>query len=145
MSKKSPALVEVVCALVLDAEGRIFAARRAPGQALAGHWEFPGGKLEPGESSEEALLREWQEEFGQKLRLGNLLDELRWSQAEKPFRMRAYWATFTSEELRPSVHDQWGFFRVEDLLERELLPADVVIFAKAEAALQAGQRPFSQG
>ncbi|KQT85875.1 8-oxo-dGTP diphosphatase MutT [Aurantimonas sp. Leaf443] len=53
----------VACALV-DADGRILLAERPAGKTLAGLWEFPGGKLEPGETPEEALVRELREELG---------------------------------------------------------------------------------
>ena len=56
-------LLVVACALV-DADGRVLLARRPEGKALAGLWEFPGGKLEPGERPEEALIRELAEELG---------------------------------------------------------------------------------
>lgn len=55
-------LLVVACALV-DVDGRILLTRRPEGKALAGLWEFPGGKLEPGEGPEEALIRELAEEL----------------------------------------------------------------------------------
>ncbi|HRK17251.1 MAG TPA: NUDIX domain-containing protein, partial [Prosthecobacter sp.] len=55
--------VEVVCA-VLRRGGRLLVARRPAGKRLAGCWEFPGGKIEPGETAEAALLRELREELG---------------------------------------------------------------------------------
>src|SRR6266403_1309849 len=55
--------VHVVCAILEDA-GKILLARRSPGQALAGMWEFPGGKVEEGEDAREALKRELREELG---------------------------------------------------------------------------------
>ncbi len=58
-----PLLLVVACALV-DADGRVLIAQRSQGKQLAGLWEFPGGKLEPGESPEEALVRELREELG---------------------------------------------------------------------------------
>jgi 8-oxo-dGTP diphosphatase len=58
-----PLLLVVACALV-DADGRVLIAQRPQGKQLAGLWEFPGGKLEPGESPEEALVRELREELG---------------------------------------------------------------------------------
>lgn len=62
MSDRSILLV-VACALV-DADRRVLIAQRPAGKQLAGLWEFPGGKLEPGETPEEALIRELEEELG---------------------------------------------------------------------------------
>ena len=57
-------LFPVVAAALVDAEGRVLVQQRPPGKALAGLWEFPGGKIEPGDSPEEALGRELHEELG---------------------------------------------------------------------------------
>ena len=55
-------LLVVACALI-DADKRVLIARRPPGKAMAGLWEFPGGKVEPGESPEDAIIREMAEEL----------------------------------------------------------------------------------
>jgi 8-oxo-dGTP diphosphatase len=60
----SPPLVLVAACVLLDGEGRILIAKRPPGRSLAGLWEFPGGKVKPGESPEHALTRELAEELG---------------------------------------------------------------------------------
>lgn len=57
-------LLLVVAAALLDADGRVLIARRPEGKQLAGLWEFPGGKVEPGERPEETLIRELREELG---------------------------------------------------------------------------------
>lgn len=62
--------VEVVAGVIRDARGRILLARRTEGRDLAGQWEFPGGKREPGESAEDALIRELREELGIDARVG---------------------------------------------------------------------------
>jgi 8-oxo-dGTP diphosphatase len=56
--------IYVVAAALVDASGRVLLQRRAPGKAMAGLWEFPGGKVEPGERAEAALARELAEELG---------------------------------------------------------------------------------
>ena len=62
--------VEVAAAVIIDVAGRVLLARRTDGRDLAGLWEFPGGKLEPGESVEHALARELHEELGIEARIG---------------------------------------------------------------------------
>jgi 8-oxo-dGTP diphosphatase len=62
--------VEVVAGVICDARGRVLLARRTKGRDLAGLWEFPGGKREPGESAEAALTRELHEELGIEVELG---------------------------------------------------------------------------
>ena len=58
-----PVLLVAACALI-DADGRVLIAQRPQGKSMAGLWEFPGGKVEPGETPEEALIRELREELG---------------------------------------------------------------------------------
>ncbi len=57
-------LLLVVAVALVDADGRVLLAQRPPGKSLAGLWEFPGGKIEPGERPEETLIRELSEELG---------------------------------------------------------------------------------
>ena len=64
MMENSPTLFPVVAGLMVDSEGRILVQQRPQGTAMAGLWEFPGGKLEPDESPEQALARELGEELG---------------------------------------------------------------------------------
>lgn len=62
--------VHVVAGVITDTRGRVLLARRAPGRELAGLWEFPGGKVEPGETPEAALARELEEELGIRIEVG---------------------------------------------------------------------------
>jgi 8-oxo-dGTP diphosphatase len=64
----SAGIVRVAAAVILRADGRVLLAQRPPGKAYAGYWEFPGGKLEPGESPRAALDRELHEELGLRVR-----------------------------------------------------------------------------
>ena len=57
-------VVQVVAAALVDADGRVLLAQRPQGKSLAGLWEFPGGKIEPGETPDAALVRELEEELG---------------------------------------------------------------------------------
>ena len=57
-------MIDVIAGVITDAGGRVLLARRTEGRDLAGFWEFPGGKREPGETAEAALVRELAEELG---------------------------------------------------------------------------------
>lgn len=67
-ARTHPILLVAACALV-DADGRLLIAQRPQGKALAGLWEFPGGKVEAGETPEETLIRELEEELGVRTRV----------------------------------------------------------------------------
>lgn len=63
MTDPKPVILVVACALI-DADGRVLLAQRPEGKSMAGLWEFPGGKVDPGEAPELSLIRELQEELG---------------------------------------------------------------------------------
>jgi len=73
LSCRHPARVHVVAGVLGDARGRILLARRVKGRELAGLWEFPGGKVESGETPQAALVRELREELGIEAEVGAAL------------------------------------------------------------------------
>ncbi|WP_139118053.1 8-oxo-dGTP diphosphatase MutT, partial [Xanthomonas graminis] len=79
--------IHVVAGVITDARGRILLARRTEGRDLAGLWEFPGGKREPGETSEQALVRELQEELGIEATVGAQLIEVPQRYPDKRLRL----------------------------------------------------------
>lgn len=83
-------VIDVVAGILGDAHGRVLLAQRLPGTHLAGSWEFPGGKIEPGESAETALRRELFEELGIDIGAVEPLIAVPWTYAEKSIVLHAF-------------------------------------------------------
>ncbi len=125
---------EVVGAAIVDDlehPARLLAARRTEPPALAGGWEFPGGKIDPGEGAEEALHREVREELGVAIVVGDQvpgpLDGGRWPLG-KSWAMTVWFAEVTAGEPAPiEDHDQLRWLTAADLYAVPWLPADLPI------------------
>lgn len=126
-----------VCAAVVRRGGRLLVARRARPASLAGSWEFPGGKLEPGESPAECLARELREELAFDVTVGEFLGASS-SEAEEgrpALRLSAYAARpnggATEPELIDGTHDRVAWVTAEELRALDLAPLDVPLVAGA--------------
>lgn len=116
-----------VTAAVIFQDGKVLVARRAPGFRHAGVWEFPGGKIEPGESPESCLARELAEEFGIATRVGGLVIRSDYAYDFATVRIHAYRVEWLSGEMTPRDHDAIEWVCPEALLTMDLLPADIPI------------------
>jgi 8-oxo-dGTP diphosphatase len=124
-----------VTAAIIQRENRIFAARRKAGKHLEGMWEFPGGKLESGESPEACLARELAEEFGIETQVGRFLGESVHDYGEKIIRLVAYHVTHVSGEFRLTDHDELRWLTRAELDEVEWAPADIPLLQSAYSLL----------
>lgn len=129
------ALKQIVAVAIVDdltAPTRMLAARRNRPESLAGLWEFPGGKVEPGESDTAAVRRELREELGVQLRLGTEIAgplPQGWQLNDKAA-MRVWFAVITEGEPRPlDGHDQLAWLDLDDSLGEAVpwIPADAPI------------------
>ncbi len=123
----------------LDHPTRLLAARRTEPPALAGGWEFPGGKVEPGETPETALHREIREELGVAVRTGRLLaaptEDRRWPLGDR-YRMTVWLAVVVEGDPQPiEDHDALQWLPADDLYAVEWLPADRPIVAALETLM----------
>ncbi|MBQ3892635.1 MAG: (deoxy)nucleoside triphosphate pyrophosphohydrolase [Desulfovibrio sp.] len=117
-----------VMAGVLRQDGCVLIMRRAPFMSWAGSWEFPGGKLEQGESHEECLRRELEEELGIRATVGELLAENRHGYDFGEVLLSVYEVTSWDGEITLTVHDDMRWVPIHALEEFPgLLPADVPI------------------
>ena len=126
-----------VAAAVIEKNGRVLLTRRGPGLDSAGRWEFPGGKIEPGESAAEALRREIEEELGLRIRVGEFLCAVRRKPGGPTIELLAYWAELVGGELRLTDHDAARWVRPQDLASFALTEPDrpvAVLLARGESA-----------
>ncbi|HET7305602.1 MAG TPA: (deoxy)nucleoside triphosphate pyrophosphohydrolase [Segeticoccus sp.] len=122
----------------LDRPTRLLAARRTEPPALAGGWELPGGKVEPGERLEQALHREVAEELGVSVRLGRALPgpvDGGWPLGEH-YLMHVRFAQVLTDEPRPiEDHDALRFLPLPELYAVPWLPADLPVVRAVERHL----------
>lgn len=114
-----------VTAAVIEKNGRVLAARRAPGKHLAGLWEFPGGKLEEAETPQRCLERELYEEFTIESHVGEFIGESLYDYGNKSVRLLAYMVEHVAGEFRLNDHDEIRWLLHNELYEVEWAPADV--------------------
>ena len=122
-------MIEVAAGVMTDAIGRILLMQRLPGKHLAGKWEFPGGKIEPGESIEHALSRELHEELGIEVLSSAPLISLPWHYPEKSVRLHAWRVTGWRGEPRALEGHPLRWLTVRELDIATMPPADVPIVA----------------
>ena len=118
--------IEVVAAIIHDGDGRIFATQRGYGE-WKGWWEFPGGKIEPGESPEEALLREIREELDARIVVESLVTTVEWDYPKFHLTMHCYWCRVESGTLTLKEHDAARWLASNELESVKWLPADLQV------------------
>jgi 8-oxo-dGTP diphosphatase len=115
----------IVTAAIMVKANQVFAARRNSGSHMAGFWEFPGGKIEIGETPEECLARELFEEFGIVTQIGEFFAESTHDYGTKTIQLLAYWVTHVSGEFELMAHDQLRWLSFDELDQVKWAPADI--------------------
>jgi 8-oxo-dGTP diphosphatase len=124
-----------VVAAAVERDGRVLVVRRAPGQKLEGKWEFPGGKVEAGESEQAALEREMLEELGVYGTAGDFVGESAFAYAFGEVRLKLYRFNWLSGEMTLTVHDQLDWVTPEALPYVDFAPADVPLAGRLRALI----------
>jgi 8-oxo-dGTP diphosphatase len=119
--------IQVVAGVLQDAQGRVLVARRAAGTHLAGTWEFPGGKIEPGESPAQALRRELHEELGVDVGAVEPLIRVPWRYPAKAIVLHALRVIDYRGEPHAREHEALQWIAPRDALDLEMPPPDVPI------------------
>ena len=120
--------IRVVAAVILSGV-KIFATQRGYGD-FKGGWEFPGGKIEAGETPEAALKREISEELETQIRVGELIDTIEYDYPEFHLSMDCFWCEIINGNLVLKEHEAARWLDKENLYSVEWLPADVSLIEK---------------
>ncbi len=114
--------IEVVAAIIIK-DGKVFATQRGYGE-WQGWWEFPGGKIEAGESPEAALVREIREELDADIEVGELLETVEWDYPKFHLTMHCFICSLLSESMHLNEHESAAWLTRETIHSVKWLPAD---------------------
>ena len=121
--------VKVVAAIICDdmkEKNKIFATARGYGD-LKGGWEFPGGKVEPGETSQQALIREIIEELDTEIKVGELIDTVEYAYPTFHLSMDCFWAEVKAGHLELKEAEAAKWLTKDQLDSIDWLPADILL------------------
>lgn len=122
-------MIIVIAAILIQAD-KILITRRVQGKHLAGYWEFPGGKLELGETAEECLVREIKEELGICIEVHALFMENTHSYGNNTIRLKAYLCNYISGDFVLNDHDKMLWINRAELGDYTFSPADIPFVEK---------------
>ena len=125
--------IEVVAAVIIK-DGKVFATQRGYGE-WQGWWEFPGGKIEAGESPEAALVREIREELDADIEVGGLLETVEWDYPKFHLTMHCFVCSLVSESMHLNEHEAAAWLTRETIHSVKWLPADEGFVCKIEEVI----------
>lgn len=121
---------------VICQSNKLLIAKRSEGQKLAGLWEFPGGKIEPGENEKDCLERELLEELGVKAEIGEFIAQTDYEYDFAVVSLFFYWAKIKEGELQNHVHEELKWVEFKELPTDDFVPADIPVLAQISKAFE---------
>ncbi|MCU0379096.1 MAG: (deoxy)nucleoside triphosphate pyrophosphohydrolase [Bacteroidales bacterium] len=120
-------MIEVTCALIRNDEGFVLAVRRGPSMDNAGKWEFPGGKIRPGEDHEDCIIREIDEELGISIIITGRLDISEYDYGDKHIRLIPFICETLSSKPQLREHGEYRWLKPQELVMLDLTAADIPV------------------
>ncbi len=120
----------LVAAAIIKKNSKYLIARRSPEKHLGGFWEFPGGKIESGETAEECLVREIQEELNVTIKIISFLDESLFHYSDKSVLLKGFISVITAGEIVLVDHDDYKWVTVDEMKNYKIAPADLPFIEK---------------
>lgn len=117
--------LHVAGAVIHNDDGEILCARRSENMTLSGYWEFPGGKIEKGETPQGALVREIKEELCCEITVGSFVENTIYEYDSMSICLKTYYAEIQNGTLTPQEHSELKWVPWHDLLTLQWAPADI--------------------
>ena len=138
IEEKQMKTVKVVAAIICDdmkEKNKIFATARGYGE-LKGGWEFPGGKVEPGETPQQALIREIIEELDTEIKVGELIDTVEYDYPTFHLSMDCFWAEVKAGHLELKEAEAAKWLTKDQLDSIDWLPADILLIDQIRKSMK---------
>lgn len=123
-------MINVVAAVIKDDSGKILITQRNLKKSQGGLWEFPGGKIEPNETKEQAIIREIKEELNIDINVKNYIDEKIFTYPEKDINLIALGCSIINGNIELLEHEDYRWVSSSELENFEFAPADMFIVEK---------------
>ena len=130
--------IKVVAAVICDSikdKKQIFATARGYGE-FKGQWEFPGGKIEEGETPQQALVREIQEELEVTIQVGDLIDTIEYDYPTFHLSMECFWCEVVEGTIKLLEAEDAKWLTKDTLYDVQWLPADITLISKIEKMMR---------
>lgn len=123
-------MINVVAAIIRNKEGKILIAQRNLKKSQGGLWEFPGGKVEPNETKEEAIVREIKEELEMDIKVNSYFDEKLYEYPDKTINLITLNCSMESESYTVLEHERVEWISENEFSDYEFAPADIYFVKK---------------